>query len=189
MTDKQVCDLLNTRMEISFQLAKFDSLPLKKRMRVLSLRNRKTSYGPKVLIEIENDEFLFLPSRYTDLFIKNESDNFFVRTPTLHMTIVDFFNEINDKGEPFSTPVLTFSCDGDAGGNGVKRSFAAAKTGNSSIDALNATSKAFDSAAQQKGGGVGKEARRLNFDEKKQKQKQPPPPQESQAWDDGDETE
>lgn len=141
MSDKQVCELLNTRTDVHFQLTKFEDLEQGKKIRVLSLRNRKSPWGAKVMIELENDLFIFLPARYTDLFIKDESDNFIIRTPTLIMTIVDFFTEVNDKGEPYVTPILNFSTE-----SGPKRSYTAAKTGggNSSVDALASTSKAFD---------------------------------------------
>lgn len=56
------------------------------------------------------------------------------------MTIVDYFNEVNDKGEPFATRVLNFSVESTS-----KRTYAAAKTGeNSSVDALAMTAEAFD---------------------------------------------
>lgn len=174
MNEKQICDLLNSRSDVTFNLGKYEDLTLNTKTRVLNIRSRKTQYGQKLLIEIENDTFLFLPSRYTDLFIKDESDHFFLRTPSLYMTVVSFHTEENEKGETYVTPVLTFSVE-------LKRTYAAASkpggAGNSSIEALASHAKSFDAvknAVKNKASGA---VRRLILDEKKA------PLQDSQTWD------
>lgn len=134
-------------------------------MRVLSIRNQKTQYGQKLLAEVE-EGFVYLPGRYTDLFIKSETDNFYAKTPQLSMTITDLIEQVSTENETYITPALEFSVE-------LKRTYAAAKTGNSSLEALASTSKAFEAAKAS-----------LKAPSARQKKK---PPQESQAWGEDDE--
>lgn len=186
LSDKQLCELLNTKTEVSLNLLKYEEIGLDKKIRVYSLRNRRTQFGVKILMEVDGG-YLFLPARYTDLFIKEGStENFFMKTATLSVTITDFHNEVIEN-ENFITPVLVFTTDNKRAyppaTGAVKKTPSALSllltqsSSNSSVDALASTSKQFTEA---KNSQKGKVTRRVTFEEKKNQKTNP----ESQAWTD-----
>lgn len=168
---------MNTKSDVTFKVLRFEELPLEKKIRILSIRSKNTQYGVKLLVEIDGGH-LFLPLRYHDLFFDDApiTENFFMKTRSVYMTILGFHHDkFEGSGDPdqqheYTTPVLHFSKENFNTDRKRQHTSAPKKTGNSSMDALSTASKAFETAnpavgrAQYKTPPPPPHVRALNFD-------------------------
>lgn len=125
-----------------------------KKLRVHSLRGKKTQFGVKLLVELDHG-FVFLPSRYTDLFAGPDpvGENFYIKTATVFMLILGFHRDKisaerqqadqDEEEEEFVTPILQFGRESI--NHDRKR-----KIGNTSLDVLASAAQAFEADCASK---------------------------------------
>lgn len=155
LSEDRLVELLNSKADVSFNLLRYEDLPLDVSFRVHSIRSKKTQFGLKLLCELDTG-FVFLPSRYTELFCTEETagEKFFMKTVATYVTIIGFQECTDPHGSPdgpqtYNTPILQFAKTVDR-----KRAHSVpglkTASGNSSIDTLAAAAAAFAEADDQK---------------------------------------
>lgn len=161
VTEDRLVELLNSKCDGSFNLLRFDELPLETKLRVHSLRSKKTQYGFKLLAELDTGS-VFLPTRYSDLFLnsKSDSENFFMKTSTTFMTITGFRQEIiipdsdTEEEVTYNTPILQFHNESSTTPLGDRKRKASGfrSNGNTSMDVLTKAAAVFAEADNATGG-------------------------------------